>query len=137
MKAAVSREIRGTTYSVTPLGALEGIKVLNRIQRVIAGGAKAEHFVGGVLETLTEADVLYLCDTFKKLTTFSFEGKEPCLKDFFDDHFTSNYAALVEWLAFCLEINFESLFTLAGEFGMKFSPAKLTDASPAGKSGAA
>jgi hypothetical protein len=129
-REAQKKEIDGLSYSVTPLGTTEGLKVLNRLQKLVAAGASAEHFVAGVLAALTETDTLFLCDTFKKLTLVEIApGKEPCLKDFFEDHFTANYGALVQWLKFCLEVNYGSLFTLAESLGMSLS------ANLAGKSG--
>lgn len=95
---------------------MQGTAVLARLSKVIGAGAKTpDNPVVGILESLNEADLKYLCETFAKLTTFSLgDGKEPVLFPVFDEHFSATYDRLVKWLMFCLEVNFNSLFLALG-----------------------
>jgi hypothetical protein len=56
----------------------------------------------------------YFCETFEKCTQVHKGDKVFFLKDIFDDHFCDNYGEMVEWLAFCLEVNFASFLGGAG-----------------------
>ena len=114
MKEAQSRDIEGTRYTVTPLGAKQGLAVMSRLSKMIAGAAKhsetKEAAIAGALEAISADDLTFLCDVFAKLTTFANGEKEPLLSTFFDDHFSGEYGRLLQWLGFCLEVNFSSLF---------------------------
>ena len=119
-----SKKIGNHTYEVTPLGAIEGRRVFAKLAQLmggmvgmIAAGGKADMVKGfqAFAESCTPDVMDFFCDTFSKVTQVHMpDGKVPYLKDIFDDHFADNYSAMVEWLAFCLEVNFASFLGGAG-----------------------
>ncbi len=119
-----TRKIGEHGYEVTQLGAIEGRKVFARLAQLMGGmvGALA---AGGkpnpvdafksFAEAMTPEVMDYFCDTFTKVTQIhKTDGKVLFLKDVFDDHFADNYGEMVEWLTFCLEVNFASFLGGAG-----------------------
>ena len=118
MKPPAVKTIDGTQYTLTLLGARQGLGVLTRLKTLFAGalkgGGTTEEKIAGALDALTETDVTFLCDTFAKLCTVRIGEKEPRLSDLFDEHFSGSYEALIHWLLFCLEANFSSFLGLAG-----------------------
>lgn len=122
-----TKQIGGHGYEVTQLGAIEGRRVFARLAQVMGGmvGALA---AGGkpnpvdafrsFAESMTPEVMDFFCDTFSKVTQVHRpDGKVLFLKDVFDDHFADNYGELVEWLAFCLEVNFASFLGGTGGLG--------------------
>jgi hypothetical protein len=131
MRSPESRLINGVTYTMTPLGATQGLSVATKLARVLGGGAKTpEKPLVGILESLNEADLTFLCTTFAKLTTFNVgDGKEPLLSTFFDEHFSASYDTLLQWLVFCLEVNYKSLFL---GLGIDLTKISQLTAAPSG-----
>ncbi len=127
MRSNKTKRIGTNGYEVTQLGAVEGRRVFARLTQLmggmvgtIAGGGKADLAKG--FESFAAAispDVMdYFCDTFTKVTQVHRpDGKTLFLKDIFDDHFADNYSEMVEWLVFCLEVNFASFLGGAGGLG--------------------
>lgn len=119
-----TRKIGNNDYEVTQLGAIEGRKVFARLAQLM-GGMVGTLAAGGkpnpveafksFAEAMTPEVMDYFCDTFTKVTVVHRpDGKAPFLKDCFDDHFADNYGEMVEWLTFCLEVNFASFLGGAG-----------------------
>lgn len=150
--------IDGFTYSIQQLGAKEGRIVLARILRIVGGaiaagaaGGEGESnvtaAVGKLVESLPDAEVNFLCDTFAKGTQVSAEDtpdKVVLMKDVFDDHFAGRYGAMVKWLMAALETNFGSFLDGLGldvealkekaKAAMSGSPASPTPPSGASSS---
>lgn len=104
-----TKEIDGKTYTVYPLGAKKGSKLLAALNKVV--GAAAGGGVKGIFEALDDAMVTRLIDELAPTTTVDLgEGKSPRLDSIFDLHFRSNYGAMLEWLLFALEVNFETFY---------------------------
>lgn len=118
---AQTRVIEGKEYSVTPLGAVTGRKVLTRLLKIV-GPAIDKASIGDLVANLQESDIDYFCDLFAKstrVTTGTDKNNmpvQPLLSDngLFDLHFAGNYGAMVLWLKFCLEVNFSSFFQSLG-----------------------
>lgn len=128
--------IDGAKYTVTPLGALVGMRMLARITRIVGGSladvvslkaaaAAIGTALAGFAERLTEEDVVYLCDTFMESTQLEAEpGKVVPLKGVFNTHFAGRYVELFEWLKFCAEVNF-------GPLAKALKAAKAQPSAPA------
>lgn len=127
MRANKTKKIGNHTYEVTQLGAVEGRRVLAKLGQLMGGvvgslaaGGKADPVKAfqSFTEALSPESMDYFCDTFTKFTqVHRADGKVLFLKDVFDDHFADNYAEMVEWLVFCLEVNFASFFGGLGGLG--------------------
>jgi hypothetical protein len=98
MRDSQSKEIHGHVYNVTQLGTKQGLKILSRVSKAPNGNILA----------LGDEDVDYVCDTFAKHTSVDMADKSPQLSAIFELHFRGKYNALVEWLAFCMEVNFSN-----------------------------
>lgn len=117
-----AKEIDGVMYEVTQLDALKGRRVFVRFAKIVApvlttlktAKGDEEQLLAGVLAQLftsvSEDDVDFFCDAFAPSTRLLKDGKKPRLSDAFAFHFAGNYAALLQWLAFCVEVNFGSFF---------------------------
>lgn len=136
MRKTESRQIGNFRYDVTQLGAIEGRAVLARLIRLFGGLVGAMGAEGKVdltkgfsnlAEGITEEQMTFFCDTFAKWTQVYANGKTLILKDIFDEHFVGEYGAMIEWLGFCLEVNFASFLDgskgIAALFGRKVEVA--------------
>jgi hypothetical protein len=133
MKDPQSRTIDGVTYTMTPLPPRQGLIVGTIITKVLGQAGKTPDApIAGILSALDAKDLQFLCDTYAKITTVDLgNGKSPVLFSIFDSHFEANYGAMTLWLAFCLEVDFGSLFlvmknelpALLGRFGVSLPPA--------------
>lgn len=116
MREAKTKTIGKAQYRVTPLGAKAGCRVLTRLTRLLGSALKggdrtnAMVILGSGLEHLSEEDFSYFCDALAPNTELLVDGKTLRLSDVFDVHFTAEYAALVEWLLFAMEVNFGGFF---------------------------
>lgn len=142
MREVQEKKIGDNTYRVRPMGAREGRRVLARLAQVLGGGlagivsaanggGKDAVFQGleSIAKNFTEEQIDYFCETFTPFTSVRKpDGKEPQLKDCFDDLFACNYWEMSQWLMFCLEVNFGSFLggngTLAGLFADQADQAK-------------
>lgn len=109
--------IGSNTYRVTALGALKGRSVFVMLVRLLgasAEGLQKASLAGAIpyiAANLTDADMASLCDTFGKVSDVVLpDGRAPRVADVFDLHFSDNYLEMVQWLMFCLEVNFSSFF---------------------------
>jgi hypothetical protein len=138
-RANKSKAIGNHTYEVTQLGAIEGRRVFARLAQLmggmvgsIAAGGKADVVKGfqAFAESMTPEVMDFFCDTFSKVTQVHVGGgKVLFLKDIFDDHFADNYGDMVEWLTFCLEVNFASFLGGAGGLSALFQRGTGTSES--------
>lgn len=127
-----TKRIGNHNYSVTQLGAIEGRRVLAKLMQLfggmvggIAGGGKPDMVAGfaALAGAITPEQVDFFCETFTPWTQVETSpGKVRMLRDVFDDHFVANYGELVEWLGFCLEVNFASFLGGSGIVGSMFRP---------------
>lgn len=105
LRKTETRVIDGCSYEVTQLGAISGSRVFIRVLKLLgplfAGGGKLD--LGRVFENLNETDFEYLCNAFKPVTMVTGQGE---LQGIFDIHFTGRYLAMMQWLWFCLELNY-------------------------------
>jgi hypothetical protein len=122
-----SKTIGGHEYKVRQLVATKGRLVLLTLARIIgpaaalAAGAKEtgkeEAFakvIEALLANLTPEDFTSLCNTFAESTDVVISDekgrREPKLSNVFDLHFAGNYQEMIDWLVFCVEVNFASFF---------------------------
>jgi hypothetical protein len=120
------KRIGDCTYRVTMLDAVEGSRTFIRLSRTfgpalskidLSTDTSIGQVVGSLCERLTEEDFEHYCKLFMKKTSVELEdGKEPMLKDIFEVHFAGKYLEMVQWLAFCFEVNFRGFFDGAGSF---------------------
>lgn len=125
MKPARSIQIGATTYAVTPVGAGIGLQVAARLAHLIApmlaagGGGDPKEVGARVLRDFLQSPALFdhvkfLCDSFALGTVIQGQGGAPVqLSTCFDVHFAGDYGALLEWLAFALEVNMSSFFAVS------------------------
>jgi len=126
MKETKTQEIgnRGFTYSVEQLGARQGGRVFARIANML-GGALGSALSGGesfsvdsvgkvfasLAESITEENLDYLVDTFIPTTKVA-GGQLPAPLPLSavdpDQHFAGAYGEMMQWLGFCLEVNYAS-----------------------------
>lgn len=102
LRRTEKREIQGSTYEVTQLGAITGSKVFVRVLKLL-GPVFTTKDTSKLFEALHEEDLTYLCNTFAPLTMVQGQGQ---LDKIFDVHFTGRYMAMLQWLFFNLELNF-------------------------------
>ena len=106
--------INGTFYEVMPLGALKGRSVFVRLLKMF-GPLFAGDIAAG-LDHLSEDDFNYLCDVFAEYTNVRINEKQmPVLKDVFDGHFSGKYLDMLQWLAFCVQVNFGDFYKGLGK----------------------
>lgn len=129
------------TYTVEPLGFVEGRKALVKLTNVIgpalqsldprksANQAEAlEGFlaaIGTLLATLKDDDLVYFEGLYSKRTLVKLpDGREPVLRDVLEQHFTGErFAHYFAWLGHALWGTYGDFFTV----GL----GKLTDLLPA------
>lgn len=130
-----TKRIGSNGYEVTQLGAIEGRRVFARLAQLMGGmvgalaaGGKADPVQAfqSFAEAMTPEVMDFFCDTFTKFTqVHRQDGKVLFLKDIFDDHFADNYSEMVEWLVFCLEVNFASFLGGVGGLSALLRPAAV------------
>ncbi len=126
------KQIGTNTYEVTQLNAIKGRAVFTRFAKMVApivGEISSDAAGKDVNERLTKAfasllgnvseeDMNFFCDAFAPTTCLVIdEGgrtRRPNLKELFGLHFAANYAEMLGWLYFCIEVNFGSFFAAAG-----------------------
>lgn len=149
MIQAETRTISGDEYEVTQLPSGRGRKLLLRILRVV-GPALAELVRGGdgvklsevgadglasamqeLAARLTEDDFEYAVRELAGATKVRIGGGDPTkLETIIDLHFAGEYGAMLQWLAFALEVNYRSFFDGLGSLVQPLHSAKAKSASP-------
>lgn len=117
-----TKHIGQHSYTVTQLDAVRGRKMATRIARILGpaldGISKdAGAALGTALKNLSDEDVDYVCETFAASSTVSggeYGSKQPSLESVFAVHFAGKYGEMLQWLAFCFKVNFESFLEGAG-----------------------
>ena len=116
MLAQKTKQIEGDTFTVTQLSTDEGIPCLVRLTKLLGKGfegGSVQSAVANIAAQLSVEDVQFFTRTFSKWTVVSTgDGKTLSLsnKDHFELAFAGRYENLVQWLAFCIEVNFSSFF---------------------------
>jgi hypothetical protein len=108
-----SKQIGECTYEVDTLPSTLGIRTFEKVGPLcllaVSGGAAA---VVQAVGSFDAAKFLEACKAFAEHTTLrKSDGKEPVLSNVFDEHFSGDYLALVEWFAFCVEHNYANFWT--------------------------
>lgn len=142
MREVQSRVIQGVRYEVLPLPAGRGVRVMAQLAKVIGPGigeaaslAEAAANIGRTIGAFTERldpDVVEtLCREFAATTTVTAGQSRTSLGAgiAFDEHFAGQYDALLEWLRFCMEVNFGPLWQ---RLGMLRSAPGPSDSAVAG-----
>lgn len=126
------KEINGNTYLVKPLPARKGISTLTMLIKLVgpafsSGDGTDDKRVtkafGEILNGLEAQQVLDIADLFGGCTIVTRkDGTQIALSggEMFDSHFAAKYAEMVEWLAFCLEVNFSDFLGSIGFDGSNF-----------------
>lgn len=118
-----TRRIGAYDYTVTQLDAIRGRRAFVRLTKILgpaiaAGGTKGDSAAfEAFFDHLSEAEMDYFCDLFADVTAVSggsFDKRAPQLKDIFLTHFAGDYASMMSWLIFCVEVNFSSFFASVG-----------------------
>lgn len=111
------KDIQGTTYRVTQMDAVKGRKVVARLIKLLSGAAEGgDSALAKVFAAITEDDMDYFCDVFAANTDVGYEGgKWPNLKSIFGLHFAGKYGEMMEWLLFCVEVNFGNFLGAASQ----------------------
>lgn len=124
-----SSVIDGFTYKVTQLGAKEGRRVFARLVSTLGGavgalakevtgegnGADAAQGVASFADRITPETLDFFCDVFAPYTLVCNGPSELPMSKEFDDHFAGRYAQMVQWLVFCIEVNFGSFLKGLGD----------------------
>jgi hypothetical protein len=93
------RQIGDTTYEITQLGALAGSKIFMKVLKS-AYQAKSPP---EMLANMAPEDFDALIAAFGPMTNVV--GKGP-LDKIFDFHFVGRYDEMLQWLSFCIDLNF-------------------------------
>ncbi len=125
-----SKAIGDNTYKVTQLGAGKGRKVLVRLLKVcgpafaLAASGDTTEALGKLAADLDEETADYLCETFAARTEVELSnGKSVDLASIMELHFAGNYGEMLEWLGFCVQLNYASFL---GALGKKVPDASAT-----------
>lgn len=119
------RKIGDSTYKVSQLGAIKGRSVMLRLTKclgpALVGLASRETLKASIPDLLAnmdieEEDLTYFCDSFAEKTfVVTPDGKMPRLDNVFDLHFAGRYMEMIQWLGFCLEVNYAGFFRGAAD----------------------
>lgn len=113
------KEIDGFTYVVTPLPFGVGRQALMRLIRVVSpvfsaalGGGKVEAAIFNALPlALSDDDVVYFAKVFGDASRYK-DGEKlvPLVSQNQELHFAARYKAFLQWLIFCVEVNYKDFF---------------------------
>lgn len=109
LRKTESKVIGGITFEVTQLGALKASKVFFRLLKVL-GPAFASKDIGKLFSLVTEDDLDYFINAFSE-TTFVKGAPQASMKNgplnqTFDFVFVGAMKDMMEWLLFCIQLNF-------------------------------
>lgn len=134
MRTPKQKVIEGFTFTVTPLGAVSGSRVFARVLKMVGpllGEKTMERGLPGLFSALNEADLDYLREAFAPMTQVRLpDGKEPVLSNIFDDFFAANYGVMVQWIFFCLEVNFGNVMSGKAAAAGQAAPGLSTSTGP-------
>lgn len=120
MRDTETKTIDGHTYIVEAMGTKRAREVQFRLLR-IAGPlfasllAKDSGALSSALRNADPSDVNWLCDAFAETTKVQIKTGETVsppmrLVDVYDAHFRRRSKAHLDWLWFCVEVNFSDFF---------------------------
>lgn len=127
-------------YDVTQFGSSMGRKVLVKLLRLV-GPAAAEAFSSGkgdrggaaiaaLASAMNEEDFEEIYDAFAKASRVEVApNKWPLVSDVGELHFAGNYAEMLGWLAFGLEVNYANFFGGLGIKGIADAADAMASAS--------
>ena len=118
------RTIDGLSYETTILDADQGRKILVRVMKIMAGGAAAAgekmnkgswaagmSGIAGLLERLSDEDLGVFIKTFGARSTVLLDsGNRVRIADVYLLHFAGKMLAMMDWLTFCIEVNYSDFF---------------------------
>lgn len=158
MLEARSKEINGSTYTVTQLPFTKARSILvlltkrlgPGLSRVMAGavgaaaskgekslldGATLEDIAGGLSQIVADLDeqaLVTLSDAFGPTTTVRLaDGRTPFLvPETLNAHFTGRVLDYFMWLAFCIEVNYSDFFAALGPLLASAPAREIPKASP-------
>lgn len=140
-----SKQIGKFAYKATQLDAVTGRRAFHRLVRAIGpawaamthgGEERYEKALTKLLQDMSEADLDFFCDTFAAVTEVSggsYGKRAPQLDTVFLTHFAGEYFDMVQWLVFCMKLNFASFF--AGAAALLASKAPSDSTSPTEQTG--
>lgn len=124
MRQPESITIDGYTYRVSPLGAIQGQKLLAKILKClvpifastqgVAPEARARAIVGALTEHLSPELLEEATQIMAESTLLSTGEKKEAggrLSKVYDEHFAGRYLEAGEWLKFALEVNYARFFS--------------------------
>jgi hypothetical protein len=104
-------------YIVTPLPSEESTEVLRRLSGVLgngvsklAGDSDGIAAIGGLFSSITKEDKDYLLSVFVKQTWVKQGDRKLPLESCFNEHFRGFMDEQMQWVTFCMELNFTSFF---------------------------
>lgn len=117
----IVEQIGETKYRVTPFSTSKGFEVMSHItgllrSAVASGASNKEEVIAQAIGSLTEKELVYFTNTFAAVTDINTPktgANWPGLSQLVELHFAANYGEWCAWLAFCLKLNYGSLFTWA------------------------
>ena len=129
-----TKSIGSSDYTVEPHGAIKGRALLLRLVKIVGPSLTAvsqdsiPDAIKSLLGGLSEEDLTFLCEEFSKKTMVTVDGGELQLSKIFDQHFVGSYLEMIQWLAWCVEVNFSSFFKGAGALLSKGVASAVTKA---------
>ena len=145
-RKTVDVELGEYTYQIRQLPLPEGLKVLEKVTKVLSKALKdnnnldADNFqiaplLIGAIGSLDQATIMDLLVTFGSQTRFVVDGVEQSLgrKEHISNHFGARYGLMIAYLVECFKVNFENFSELAtllnlgsvsSLFGNKETPAE-------------
>lgn len=113
-RAVLVRAARALGPALGELGKAAGSKGVLDVGTSIAAGA-----LGKLTENLSEADLEFFCEAFRRKSRVHVEGGWIPLQDLV---FTGRMGTMFKWLAFAFEVNFSDF--LAGALAMSRRPSE-------------
>jgi hypothetical protein len=114
---AKTKSIGAHDYTVEPHGAIKGRAILLRLAKVVGpalSGVTKDNWgdkLSQLFGNLSEDDLTFFCNEFAAKTMVSTpDGGQLLLSKVFDVHFQDAYLELLQWLGFCVEVNFGGFF---------------------------
>jgi len=116
-----TRDIGGCTYTVTPMPTFEGLRLMQRLVKIVGPAAGAVAKPGDGISAIAAAigelagriegdDLVEVVKALAKHSQVTDEsGKTKALVNVADLHFQGRYDDLFAWVAFALEVNFGPL----------------------------
>lgn len=117
-RAPKQRKIGEYTYLVVPLQTSEALEVERRLRAILFTGVEKLGTQGditaglaGLFKALTADDQGYITNLFCENTQIQQGAKVTLLKHDYDEHFAGHLDEWLDWVLFCLDVNFSSFLT--------------------------